>query len=69
MLRGFGPNQTGWRRFVGSILLQTFFGGGYADDIFKLIIMIEDKMLIFIINILQNGEMFLPAKYFVTISL
>jgi len=39
-------------RFVGSRLLRSFFfGGGYADDIFRLILVIEDEMLIFIINL------------------
>ena len=33
------------------IITELFFGGGYADDIFKLIIVIEDEILIFIINL------------------
>jgi len=32
-------------------ITEPFFGVGYADDIFKLIIVIEDEMLIFIINL------------------
>jgi len=32
------------------IITEIFFGGGYADEIFRLIIVIEDEMFILIIN-------------------
>jgi len=33
------------------IITELFFGGGYVDDIFRLIILIEDEIIIFIINL------------------
>jgi len=33
------------------VITELFFGRGYADDIFRLIIVIEDEMIIFIVSL------------------